>query len=110
MYTLLLVIHVIVSIALILVILAQSSKGGALDGLVGSTASSVLGGQGASKFLRNATRILAFVFMLLCVLLVFQVDRRKTISRTAVDKLREEAAQEQQQPPSETLPVIPQDE
>ncbi|MBN1949184.1 MAG: preprotein translocase subunit SecG [Candidatus Cloacimonetes bacterium] len=110
MYTLLLVIHVIVSIALILVILAQSSKGGALDGLVGSTASSVLGGQGASKFLSNATRILALVFMLLCVLLVFQVDRRKTVSRTAVDKLREEAAQEQQQAPGESLPLIPQDE
>ena len=34
MYTFLMIIHVIISIGLILVILAQSSKGGALDGLL----------------------------------------------------------------------------
>lgn len=92
MYTVLMIIHVIISVALILVILAQTGKGG-LDANLGSAAGSLLGGQGASKMLKNATRILAAVFMLSCLFLVFQVDKPQTAkSSGAVDKMREEAA------------------
>ena len=97
MYTLLMVIHVIISVALILVILAQSSKGGALDGMVGGAASNVLGGQGASKFLKNATQILAVLFMLNCILLAFQLrgGTSSTASSKAVEKMKEEQGGEQ---------------
>ncbi|KQC11207.1 MAG: hypothetical protein APR54_11160 [Candidatus Cloacimonas sp. SDB] len=106
LYSLLLIIHVIISVSLILVILAQSGKGGALDGLVGGTASNVLGGQGASKFLKNATKILGVAFMLSCILLVFQLDTRKTVKPTgAVDRLREQTEQGIDQ--QEELPALP---
>ncbi len=94
MYLVLMIIHVLISISLILVILAQSSKGGALDGLVGGAASNVLGGQGASKFLQNATKILAFAFMVSCILLVFQIKSGKTISSKAMDLMKKEAVEE----------------
>ncbi|MBN1327574.1 MAG: preprotein translocase subunit SecG [Candidatus Cloacimonetes bacterium] len=107
MYIFLTVIHVIVSIALILVILAQSSKGGALDGMVGGVASNVLGGQGASKFLKNATRILAFAFMVICILLAFQLKERPASASTkAVDMLKEQEAQKET-PLEEELPSLP---
>ena len=109
MFTFLMIIHVIISVGLIMVILAQSSKGGALDGMVGGMASNVLGGQGASKFLKNATQILAVLFMLNCILLAFQLKGgavgTSSTSTKAVDKLREEAASEQTT--DEALPVLP---
>jgi len=100
MYTVLMII--------IMVILAQSSKGGALDGMVGGAASNVLGGQGASKFLKNATQILAVLFMLNCILLAFQLrgGSSSTVSSKAVDKMKKEQVVEQ---PLETeeLQVLP---
>lgn len=107
-YTFLMIIHVILSVALILVILAQSSKGGALDGMVGGTATNILGGQGASKFLRNATQILAVLFMINCILLALQLRRpsRTATSTKAVDKMREQTVKEQPAQ-REELPLMP---
>ena len=110
MFTFLMIVHVVISVGLIMVILAQSSKGGALDGMVGGMASNVLGGQGASKFLKNATQILAVLFMLNCILLAFQLkgganSASASTSTKAVDKLREEAATEQTT--DEALPILP---
>ncbi|MBN2461812.1 MAG: preprotein translocase subunit SecG [Candidatus Cloacimonetes bacterium] len=108
MYTLFTVIHVLISAALILVILTQSSKGGALDGFIGGTATSMLGGQGASKFLKNATRILAFLFMLSCFLLAFQLKGGKAPGAKVVDKLKKEVAEDTQT--EEELPALPETE
>ena len=109
MYTILMVIHVIISVSLILVILAQSSKGGALDGMVGGAASNVLGGQGASKFLKNATQILAVLFMLNCILLAFQLrgSSSSAVSSKAVDKMKKEQVVEQplEQQELQVLPI-----
>ncbi|MCK5050946.1 MAG: preprotein translocase subunit SecG [Candidatus Cloacimonetes bacterium] len=111
MYTVLMVIHVIISVSLILVILAQSSKGGALDGMVGGAASNVLGGQGASKFLKNATQVLAVLFMINCILLAFQLrgGSGTSASSKAVDKMKKEQVVEQPLE-QEELPVLPLEE
>jgi len=106
MYSVLMVIHVIISIALILIILAQSSKGSGLDGMLGGAASNVLGGQSASSFLKNATKILAFLFMISCVLLAFQLQGKKTVSSKLVDQLKEEAVEQTTTEQSE-VPVFP---
>ncbi len=106
MYSVLMVIHVIISIALILIILAQSSKGSGLDGMLGGAASNVLGGQSASSFLKNATKILAFLFMISCVLLAFQLQGKKTVSSKLVDQLKEEAV-EQTTTEQSDVPVFP---
>lgn len=98
-------IHVIISVALILVILAQTGKGG-LDANLGGAASSVLGGQGASKFLKNATRILAVAFMFSCLFMVFQVDKTKKIkSSGAVDLMRKEASKQTETPAPAPAPA-----
>ena len=106
MYPVLMVIHVIISITLILIILAQSSKGSGLDGMLGGAASNMLGGQSASSFLKNTTKILAFLFMISCVLLAFQLQGKKTVSSKLVDQLKEEAV-EQTTTEQSNIPVFP---
>ncbi|MCD8478768.1 MAG: preprotein translocase subunit SecG [Candidatus Cloacimonetes bacterium] len=56
LYTIALIIHAIICIALVLVILAQSSKGG-LDANLGGAAMNVFGGSGASQMLKKWTQI-----------------------------------------------------
>jgi len=73
LYTIALVVHAIICVALVLVILAQTSKGGGLDASLGGAAMSVFGTSGASKFLRKWTQILGLLFLASCVFLAFQV-------------------------------------
>ncbi len=108
LYTFLLILHVIVSVALILVILAQSSKGGALDGMVGGTASSMLGSQGASDFLKKLTRILAAIFVVLCILLAINVGKTNTPKKSDVfEKMKKESAQQNTATESQDLNTLP---
>ncbi len=75
--------HVIVCIALVLVVLMQSSKG---EGLAGGTAfggavsGAVFGGRGAATFLSKATTVLAILFMINCGALAFMSSERSVVS------------------------------
>lgn len=65
-YTILVLLHVIVSFLLVVVILLQSSKGGGLAGSTfgGGPSMSFLGARGTANFLSRATTVLAIIFML----------------------------------------------
>jgi preprotein translocase subunit SecG len=67
------VFHVIVCVALIVVVLLQSSKGEGLAGTAfsGGLSGAVFGGRGAAGFLSKATTVLAVVFMVNCGALAF---------------------------------------
>lgn len=69
--------HVIVCIALIVVVLLQSSKGDGLAGTAfsGGISGAVFGGRGAAGFLSKATTVLAIVFMINCGALAFMSSR-----------------------------------
>jgi preprotein translocase subunit SecG len=107
-----LIFHVVVCIALILVVLMQSSKG---EGLAGSAfggsgiSGAVFGGRGAASFLSRATTVLAIVFMLNCAALAYMsasgrptattvapVTGESVITKKAQEE-RERAMQQQQQ-------------
>jgi len=83
LYTIALIIHVIICVALVLVILAQTSKGG-LDSNLGGAAMNVFGGSGASKFLKKWTQILAVVFAASCLLLAFLVKNIESSALTDI--------------------------
>jgi len=73
--------HCIVCVALILVVLLQSSKGEGLAGSAfggGQISGAVFGGRGAATFLSKATSVLAVVFMLNCAVLAFMSSTRST--------------------------------
>jgi preprotein translocase subunit SecG len=82
LYTLILVVHVLICIALVLVILSQTSKGG-LDANLGGAAMNVFGGSGASAFLRKWTQYLGIAFLISCLGLAFMVKNMKPTSKTA---------------------------
>lgn len=101
----LMVIHIIISAALVMSILVQTSKGGALDGLVGGAATNALGGQGASKFLKQSTAILTFLFVASCVFFAVTLKnvRPGNASSKAVDLLKKEVKKEV--PVTDTKPL-----
>ncbi len=100
MYIFLLLIHVIISVALVMIILAQSSKGGALDGLVGGTASTMLGSHGASAFLSKWTKILGAIWIISSLVLAMNVGAMTSPRRgRALDRIREESPE--QVPPAQ---------
>ena len=88
LYTIALIIHTLISILLVLVILAQTSKGG-LDANLGGAAMNVFGGSGASLFLRKWIQILGLVFVASCILLAFLVKNVKTSSISDIQKRQE---------------------
>jgi preprotein translocase subunit SecG len=65
LYATLFVIHVLICLALIIVVLLQSSKGEGLAGAFGGggLSGAVFGGRGAATFLSKATSVLAICFM-----------------------------------------------
>jgi len=77
---------VITSIALVLVVLMQSSKGEGLAGTAfsgGGVSGAVFGGRGAASFLSRATTVLAVVFMVNCGALAFMSSQtRKAVDTT----------------------------
>lgn len=111
MFYALIIFHVLVCIALIIVVLLQSSKGEGLAGSAfggGGLGGAVFGGRGAGSFLSKATTVLAIVFMLNCVGLAFMSANRSGRVATSPDEVesvvtrkvqeeRERQMQQQQQ-------------
>jgi preprotein translocase subunit SecG len=79
MYTLIVVLHVIVSIALILVILLQTGKGSDIGAVFGGGSSQTLfGATGPTSFLSKLTAGAAVVFMLTSLFLAYFSGGRGT--------------------------------
>jgi len=76
LFTVWIIFHVITCIALVLVVLMQSSKGEGLAGSAfggggGGLSGAVFGGRGAATFLSKATTVLAILFMFNCGALAY---------------------------------------
>ncbi len=82
LYTVMLVVHILICVALVLVILSQTSKGG-LDATLGGAAMNVFGGSGASAFLKRWTQYLGVAFVASCLIMAFLVKNLKTSSRAS---------------------------
>lgn len=97
----LVVLHVLISIALVLVILAQTSKGNGLDSNLGGAATNVFG-SGASEVLRSWTKYLAIAFAVMCVVLALSIKNdfghsaglKSAIQREVPEQVEEVPAQE----------------
>lgn len=76
LYTIALIVHAIICVVLVLVILAQTSKGG-LDANLGGAAMNVFGGSGASALLNKWTKILAVLFAASCIMMAFLVKNTR---------------------------------
>ena len=78
MTNVLIIIHVVVSIALILIVLLQTGKGADMGAAFGGGSSQTLfGSTGASTFLSKATTAAAIVFMLTSLTLAYMSGKRE---------------------------------
>ena len=106
LYTIALIVHVIICVALVLVILSQTSKGG-LDANLGGAAMNVFGGSGASKFLKKWTQILAVIFAASCVLLAFLVKDLGKVGTNNVQERQKRIKDTEQKAPAKAPAAAP---
>ena len=109
LYSVLVVLHIFMSVFLIIVVLLQAGKGAGLAGLFGSGVDNVFGGQGVDKPLSIFTTICAALFMVTCLSLSYM--SRSGVSSSVTDKLpanmpisQQSAPQPQGQAPVRTAP------
>ena len=104
MSTLLIIIHTIVSIALILIILLQTGKGADMGAAFGGGASQTLfGSTGSSTFLGKLTTVAAVIFMITSLGLAYfsghrttnsiMMDKKAPIEQQAVPAASEKTSQ-----------------
>jgi preprotein translocase subunit SecG len=114
LFNFLLIIHIIISVAMIFIVLIQTGKGG-LDSNFGGIASNTLGAQGATEIVKKWTKILFIVFVLSCILMANYVGREGPGRESrASRRAREEAERLGITIPTEAVPLqeltIPEDE
>jgi len=105
MSTFVILIHVIVSVALILIVLLQTGKGADMGAAFGGGSSQTLfGSTGASSFLSRMTTVAAIVFMLTSLGLAYLSGRGATSSIMSDAVPVAEEAQGVPMPPESPVP------
>lgn len=78
MLVLISVVHVIVALGLVVFVLLQDPKGGAMGIFGGGTSNSLFGATGAGNFLTTLTKWLAVIFAASCLLLTYLTSKKNT--------------------------------
>jgi preprotein translocase subunit SecG len=98
MFSFLLVVQILVSVAIITLVMLQHGKGADMGAAFGSGSSgTVFGARGSGSFLTRATGILATVFFINCILIASPLlrDTERTVGGVA-DQLEQQIQQQQQ--------------
>lgn len=110
MYTVLIVIHTLVTIALIGIILVQRSDDSM--GLSGSSSTSFMSGRAAANFMTRTTAVLATIFILLSLAIgILTAHSHEQRSNSIVDKIvstpASKTADPKAEPKTEQAPAKP---
>lgn len=104
MTALIITIHVIVSIALILIVLLQTGKGASMGAVFGGAGSQALfGNTGAASFLGKLTTWAAIIFMLTSLTLAYI---SKSGGKSVVSDIQSKPAAQQKQVPAAEKPPV----
>lgn len=101
MNLLIVIVHVIASIALIAIVLLQTGKGAEMGAAFGGASQTLFGGSGGSSFMSKLTTGAAVVFMITCLLLSYR-SASTTTGRSVMEDI---PVQEQQQ--TQPAPLLP---
>lgn len=112
MFIFLIILITIIALLITLVVLLQSGKGGGLAGIAaGGQTTQILGARQAPDVLEKATWVLGSLFIVLCILSNFTIDRgaeaNSVIQQRGGAPVQEEAAPppaQQLPPPAQQLP------
>ncbi|HSG10682.1 MAG TPA: preprotein translocase subunit SecG [Gammaproteobacteria bacterium] len=98
MFSVLLAVQVLVSIAIIALVMLQHGKGADMGAAFGSGSSgTVFGSRGSGSFFTRATGVLAAVFFINCLLIASPLVREdKTVGDSIADRLEQQATVEEQ--------------
>jgi preprotein translocase subunit SecG len=111
MSTILIVVHVTVSVALIMIVLLQTGKGADMGAAFGGGSSQTLfGSTGASTFLSKATTGAAIIFMLTSLALAYLSTHRTADSimqGTPAPATQSETAPQESSTPAQSAPAKP---
>ncbi len=103
MFVFLIVVIALIGVLMTLSILVQSGKGGGLAGIAaGGATRQILGARQAPDVLEKATWTLATLFIVLCVLTNFTIDRG-----TTQESVIQQSAPQQQAPMPQDAPGVP---
>lgn len=107
MITFLAIFHVLIAVCLVIFVLLQDSKGGAMGVFGGGSSNSFFGSTGATNFLVKATRWLAIAFAISCLTLTYMSTRRNTsvLDNTVIPQATQPAAPAQ--PVDPAVPATP---
>lgn len=97
MFTLALIVHIIVSMALILIVLLQFGRGASLGAAFGGSSQTIFGSSGPASFLNKITTVAAVIFMITSMALAMMSAKRGAGSIVP-----------QKGQPAATQPAIPQ--
>src|SRR5512135_2729566 len=103
MTTIIVIIHIIVSLALIMIVLLQHGKGAGIGAAFGGSSQTVFGSTGAAPFLAKLTAVAAILFMVTSLGLTF-LGRQKDAS---VMKGASKAPVSQSMPAAPAAPAKP---
>ena len=114
MHTIVVIIHVIVSLALVSIVLLQHGKGAGIGAAFGGSSQTVFGSTGAAPFLAKLTAIVAILFMCTSLGLTFmsrqqapsvmQGAGKSAATQPATDTPAKPAAPVQPAPPGPAAP------
>jgi preprotein translocase subunit SecG len=104
MTTLILIVHVMVSLALIFIVLLQTGKGAEMGAAFGGSNQTVFGSQGAATFLSKVTTAAAVLFMVTSLSLAVASSRR---AGSVMDGGPAPAAPVEEAAPAPEAPALP---
>ncbi len=101
MFTFLIIVITLIAILITFVVLIQSGKGGGLAGIAaGGATTQILGARQAPDVLEKATWTLATLFIVLCILTNFAIDRGEGAQESVI----QQRAQQEETQPGPALP------
>lgn len=108
MFTFIIILIAIIAILITFVVLIQSGKGGGLAGIAsGGATTQILGARQAPDVLEKATWLLASLFIVLCVLSNFAIDRAE-VQESVIQQRSEQQQQSQPALPPAGQQELPQ--
>lgn len=114
LYTLTIILITIIAVLMVIVVLLQSGQGQGLSGGIagggggigGGGSANTMGARRTADFLSKATSILATLFLTLCVLANFFIDREQ-VDQSTIQQQAPAAQTEDFGAPAETAPALP---
>jgi preprotein translocase subunit SecG len=106
MYTVFLILHLVVCIAMIFTILLQKSKGTEIGAAFGGSSQTIFGSAGAATFLNKLTTVIAVLFVFTSLFLAHgTVPKQKTMMTDEKPVTQQAAPQPQKQQEPASAPV-----